>query len=269
MATVSLGGSLEEKIAAISAAGFDGIELLDADLTGSGMTPEECALRCADAGLSIDLYQPFRRAEGVAPEEFATVRQRLRSELSTMQRLGTEAILVVSNTDADAIDDRDLSIAQVSALADDAAAHGMAVMFEALCWGTHIASVADAWEVVRAVSRDNVSLVIDTFHLLAGGEDAAALAGIPSSKVGFLQLADAPLLSLELIQWSRNHRCFPGEGEFDLDSPVGAVLASGYDGPVSLEIFNPSYRALPVGEVAQRGADALRALLDGVTAPVG
>lgn len=97
MATVSLGGRLEDKLEAVSAAGFDGIELFDEDLRTSSMTPEEVAGRCRDLGLSIDLYQPFRQAEGVTAAEFADVLTRFRRELEVMSRVGADAILVVSN----------------------------------------------------------------------------------------------------------------------------------------------------------------------------
>ncbi|RAY16743.1 sugar phosphate isomerase/epimerase [Actinomadura craniellae] len=262
MATVSLGGSLIEKIGAIGAAGFDGLELLDDDLRKSGMTPEECARRCADLGLTIDLYQPFRRAEGVPGDEFRKVLARFRRELEVMRRLGADSILVVSNTDADADGSRDLSASQLAALGDAAAEHGMTVMFEALAWGTHISRVADAWETVRYADHPNVALVVDTFHLNAAGEDVSVLAGLPRDSVGFFQVADAPWLSMDVILWSRGHRCFPGEGEFDVLTPVASAVASGYRGPLSLEIFNPGYRERPATEVAKLGADSLRQLVD-------
>jgi sugar phosphate isomerase/epimerase len=264
MATVSLGGGLEEKIDAIAAAGFDGIELLDADLRGSSMSAGECARRCADLGLTIDLYQPFRRAEGVLPAEFGDVLQRFRAELDVMAALGVDSILVVSNTDDDADSSRDLSTTQVAALGDAAAERGMTVMFEALAWGTHISSVVDAWDVVRESDHPSVSLVIDTFHLLAGGEDVDTVNALPRDSVGFFQLADAPWLSMDVKQWSRGHRCFPGEGDMDLLAPLGAVLASGYVGPLSLEIFNPGYRERPAHEVARDGANALNQLVAAV-----
>ncbi|WP_018658429.1 sugar phosphate isomerase/epimerase family protein [Actinomadura flavalba] len=261
MATVSLGGSLLEKIDAIGAAGFDGLELLDDDLRKSGMTPRECARRCADQGLTIDLYQPFRRAEGVSAQEFRGVLTRFRGELDVMRALGADAILVVSNTDADADPSRDLTAGQLAALGDAAAEHGMTVMFEALAWGTHISRVADAWDAVRRADHPNVTLVVDTFHLYAAGEDASVLTGLPRDAVSFLQVADAPWLEMDVLQWSRNHRCFPGEGEFDVLGPVAAVVASGYRGPLSLEIFNPGYRERPAAEIAKLGADSLRHLV--------
>lgn len=262
MATVSLGGGLEEKIDAIAAAGFDGIELLDADLRESAMSPGECARRCADLGLTIDLYQPFRRAEGVSHDEFGAVQARFRRELEVMGEIGADSILVVSNTDDDADSSRDMSVAQLSALGDVAAEHGVTVMFEALAWGTHISRVADAWEVLQRADHPNLTLVVDTFHLIARGEDITILSELPVGSVGFLQLADAPLLSMDLMQWSRGHRCFPGEGQMDLLAPIGTVLASGYDGPLSLEIFNPGYRERDTHDVARAGAMALGEFID-------
>nr|MDT0666377.1 TIM barrel protein [Micromonospora sp. DSM 115978] len=106
-----------EKIAAIGSAGFSSLELLDEDLRTSGMSPAECAGRCADAGLSIELYQPFRRAEGVPRSEFGATLSRFHRELEVMRQLGTDSVLVVSNTDADADSCRDLSVSQLAALA--------------------------------------------------------------------------------------------------------------------------------------------------------
>lgn len=274
MATVSLGGTLVEKIEAIAAAGFDGIELLDADLRGAGMSSTECAHRCADLGLAIDLYQPFRRAEGVSDTEFRAVVERFRVALHTVAELGADAILVVSNTDGDADPDRDRSVAQVAALADVAAGCGVTVMYEALAWGTHIDHVADAWEVVRRGDRPNLKVVIDTFHHLAVGENPAVVAGIPGESIGFLQIADAPWERLDtartppaLMQWSRGHRCFPGEGNLALYEPTATVVAAGYRGPLSLEIFNPGYRRQAPHVVAQRGFDSLRLLADRLSVP--
>lgn len=261
MATVSLGGTLEDKIDGIAAAGFDGLEILDADLARSPLTAREVAGRCADLGLTIDLYQPFRRAEGVTTREFPAVLDRFHRELEVMDELGADAILVVSNTDDDAIADPDVTASQLAALGRAAAEHGGTVMFEALAWGTHISHVADVRAAIELADHPALSLVVDSFHLYAGGEGADAIVDLLPGSVGFVQIADAPWMSIDLMQWSRNHRCFPGEGQFDLVTPVAALMDSGYTGPISLEIFNPRYRELPPADVAHRGADALAILI--------
>jgi 4-hydroxyphenylpyruvate dioxygenase len=65
IATVSVSGTLTEKLAAIAAAGFDGVELFENDLLTCPLPPEEVRRRAADLGLSIELYQPFRDFEAM------------------------------------------------------------------------------------------------------------------------------------------------------------------------------------------------------------
>ena len=91
IATVSLSGLLGEKIDAIAAAGFDGLELFDNDLVACPMSPREVARRCADLGLAIDLFQPVRDVESVPPEHFDQVLHRFRTKLAVMAELGATA----------------------------------------------------------------------------------------------------------------------------------------------------------------------------------
>lgn len=265
IATVSLGGTLAEKLDAAAAAGFDAVELLDADLRDSPLSPAQVAARCAGLGLAIELYQPFRRAEGVGAAEFGDVLTRFRGELDVMGELGASSILVVSNTDPDADPDTDLSVRQLTALADAAAGRGMSVTYEALAWGTHIGRFSEAWEVVRRADHPALGVAVDTFHLLCRGEGVEVLADVPADKISLVQVSDAPWRSGDLAQWSRNHRGLPGDGEFDLAGPLEAVLAGGYRGPLSLEMFHPQLRGQDPREVAVRGAAALQELME----PVG
>ncbi|HMQ37657.1 MAG TPA: sugar phosphate isomerase/epimerase [Micropruina sp.] len=261
ISTVSLGGTVVERIDAIAAAGFDGIELFDADLRGSGLTAAEVARRCGDAGLGIACYGPFRRAEGVPEQEFPDVVARFRAALDVTAALGADTIMIVSNTDPDAIADRDHSAGQLAALGAIAAERGVGIVFEALSWGTHISRVADALDLLQRAGYPRRSLVMDTFHLLALGDGDADVAALPAEVLGLVQLADAAAVRMDLMQWSRNHRCYPGEGDLDVLAATRAALGAGFDGAVSLEIFDPRYRELPPRQIAQRGADALRGLL--------
>jgi 3-dehydroquinate dehydratase len=63
---------------------------------------------------------------------------------------------------------------------------------------------------------------------------------------------------MDVLEWSRHFRCFPGQGEFDLAGFLAPIIKSGYTGPLSLEIFNDGFRAAPTRANA---ADGLRSLL--------
>ena len=67
IATVCISGTLEDKLVAAAAAGFDGVEIFEPDFVVSPLSAAEVKARCDDLGLSIDLYQPFRDFDSVRP----------------------------------------------------------------------------------------------------------------------------------------------------------------------------------------------------------
>ena len=114
----------------------------------------------------------------------------------------------------------------------------MRIAFEALAWGTYVNRYEHAWRIVERADHPALGTCLDSFHILARGDDPSGIRAIPGEKIFFLQLADAPRLELPLLEWSRHHRCWPGEGDFDLDGFLDHVRAAGYRGPLSLEVFN-------------------------------
>ncbi|WP_086804111.1 sugar phosphate isomerase/epimerase and 4-hydroxyphenylpyruvate domain-containing protein [Streptomyces caniscabiei] len=258
IATVSLSGSLTEKLAAASRAGFDGVEIFENDLLASPLAPEEVRARCADLGLSIDLYQPMRDIEAVPAEVFAENLRRARHKFELMGRLGCDTVLVCSSVHPLAEDDDALAayhLRQLALLADE---FGIRVAYEALAWGRHVNTYDHAWRIVEAADHPALGTCLDSFHILARGSDPKGIEDIPGEKIFFLQLADAPLMAMDVLQWSRHYRCFPGQGGLDVTGLVGHVRAAGYDGPLSLEVFNDVFRQAEAGPTA---VDAHRSLL--------
>ncbi|MFH8973606.1 bifunctional sugar phosphate isomerase/epimerase/4-hydroxyphenylpyruvate dioxygenase family protein [Streptomyces sp. NPDC017890] len=258
IATVSLSGSLTEKLSAASSAGFDGVEIFENDLLAGPLAPEEIRARCADLGLGIDLYQPMRDMEALPEEEFARALRRARHKFELMGRLGADTVLVCSSVSPYAVDDDDLAAEQLSRLADLAQDHGVRVAYEALAWGRHVNTYDHAWRVVESAGHPALGTCLDSFHILSRGSDPQGIEAIPGEKIFFLQLADAPLLAMDVLQWSRHYRCFPGQGGFDVAGLLRHVLRAGYDGPLSLEVFNDVFRQSEAGPTA---VDAQRSLL--------
>ena len=83
IATVSLSGTLPEKLEAIAAAGFDGVEIFENDLLYYDGSPREVKQMCADLGIAITLFQPFRDFEGCR-------RDRLARNLERAERTGDD-----------------------------------------------------------------------------------------------------------------------------------------------------------------------------------
>lgn len=267
IATVCLSGSLEDKLTAASAAGFGGVEIFENDLIASAASPERIRERCAELGLSIDLYQPFRDFESVPGDVLRANLRRAEHKFDLMARLGADTVLVCSSVSPDAVDDDDLAAEQLRELADLAADRGIRVCYEALAWGRFVNTYERAWRIVRRADHPSLGVCLDSFHILSRGSDLTTIRTIPAEKLFFLQLADAPRLNMDLLQWSRHHRLFPGQGEFDLAEFVGTVLAAGYAGPLSLEVFNDVFRQSDPGPAAVDAMRSLLALEESVAAP--
>ncbi|CAG8276526.1 unnamed protein product [Penicillium salamii] len=104
---------------------------------------------------------------------------------------------------------------------------------------------------------------------------------VPGDRIFFFQCGDAELVNPAsflppsdpstptLLPWSRNHRLYPLEQSHGSYMPVelvgAAVLATGYKGPVSLEVFNESLNQ-PGDDVptihSARGMNGLRTLIE-------
>lgn len=258
IATVSLSGTLPQKLEAIAAAGFDGIELFENDFIHFNGSATELGRLCADLGLSIDLYQPLRDVEGMPDAQFKRTLERAERKFDLMQAMGAPLVLCCSNTSPLVIDDTARAAAQLHELAERAARRGLRVGFEALAWGRVTSRYGQAWDVVRQADHPNLGLILDSFHTLSLKDDVAGIAAIPGDRIFFLQMADAPLLAMDVLQWARHHRSFPGQGDLDVVTFFEQVLRSGYSGPLSLEIFNDVFRETPNRRTA---LDAMRSLL--------
>src|SRR5215475_594231 len=258
IATVSIGGALDEKLRAIAAAGFDAVEIFENDFTCYDGSARDVASMCSDLGLKVCALQPFRDFEGMPSPLRAQAFRRIEKKFDLMQELGTDLLLVCSNVSPASLGGIDRAAADFRELGERAKARGLRVGFEALAWGRHVNDYRDAWEIVRRADHKSIGLILDSFHTLAPSFPVAAIRAIPGDKIFLVQLADAPQLDLDVLSWSRHFRCFPGQGNLPIMDFMQAIEATGYKGPLSLEIFNDQFRAQSTKEVA---IDGMRSLM--------
>jgi 4-hydroxyphenylpyruvate dioxygenase len=262
IATVCLAGTLNEKLEAMAAARFKGVEIFENDLLSFDGTPAQVGRRIKDLGLEAVTFQPFRDFEGMPEPQRGKAFSRVERKFDLMQELDCDLLMVCSNVSPDSLGGIDRAAADFHELGERAAARGLRVAFEALAWGRHVNDYRDAWEAVRRADHPAVGLVLDSFHVLARGTDLAALGDIPKDRIFLVQLADAPQLDMDYLSWSRHYRCFPGQGELAVAEFMQALRATGFDGLLSLEIFNDSFRAGSARSVAIDGQRSLLFMLD-------
>ena len=262
IATVSISGDFTEKLAAISAAGFDAVEIFENDFLAFDGSPRDVGRMVRDAGLEIALFQPFRDFEGLPEPERSRAFDRAERKFDLMQELGTDLMLVCSNVSPQALGGIDRAAADFRELGERAGRRGLRVGFEALAWGRFVNDHRDAWEVVRRADHPAIGLILDSFHTLARKIDPNSIRSIPKDKIFIVQLADAPVIDMDLLYWSRHFRNMPGEGDLPVTDFVRAVAATGYDGFLSLEIFNDQFRGGSPKRIAVDGRRSLLNLMD-------
>jgi len=262
IATVSLSGDLRDKLEAIAAAGFDGVEIFENDFLSFDAGARDVGKMVADVGLEVTLFQPFRDFEGMPEPQRQRAFDRIERKFDVMQALGTDLMLVCSNVSPQSLGGIDRAAADFQELGERAANRGLRIGYEALAWGRHISDHRDAWEIVRRADQANVGLILDSFHTLSRDIPVDGISSIPKDRIFLVQLADAPRLDMDLLSWSRHFRSMPGQGDLAVADFAEAVCATGYDGVISLEIFNDQFRAGSARTVAVDGQRSLVHLLD-------
>ncbi|KAL8994252.1 MAG: hypothetical protein Q9169_005721 [Polycauliona sp. 2 TL-2023] len=189
-ATVSIGTPstpLDQKLAAIAAAGFEGIELGFPDLLSYASTSynkdvdaqdfdtlcdaaRKVGIMCDDSGLKIVMLQPFSNFEGwpKGSQGREDAFERARGWIRIMQALGTDMLQVGSTDSPHALPSIEYLAADLQELCDMLSAHKCRLAYENWCWATHAPDWKDVWEIVKKVDRPNIGLCLDTFQTVGG-----------------------------------------------------------------------------------------------------
>ena len=106
-----------------------------------------------------------------------------------------------------------------------------------------------AVDIVDAVDRPNVGMVIDTFHFHAGHSRFEDLERVRVDRLFVVHLNGCEDLPRD--QLTDAHRLYPGEGVIPIDRILSRLHARGWDGTASVEIFRPVYWEQDPREVAR------------------
>jgi len=260
IATVSLSGTLREKLEAIAEAGFRAAEIFENDFLASDLSAQDVHLLMSDLGLANVVYQPFRDFEGLSGLDRIRAFDRAEKKFDLMQQIGTDLLLICSTTIRDSSADPQRIADDFRELGERAGKRQLRIAYEALAWGQHINDHRQVVDIVRQVDLPSVGLVLDSFHSLSRDIPVSSIDDIDPEKIFLVQMADAPLMKMDLLQWSRHYRCMPLQGGLAVTEWVAALMRIGYKGPLSLEIFNDSFRAGFAKIIAEDGHRSLVAV---------
>ncbi len=105
-----------------------------------------------------------------------------------------------------------------------------------------VRTYAHAMEIVERTGADNVGLLVDTWHHFAGGSKPEELLGPGSEKIFTVHIGDAP--DKAPLTLRRNECIWPGDGAAPIPEMLRNLKKVGYEGIVSVEIFDPGVQAM-------------------------
>ncbi len=228
--------SLETDLQAAVAAGFDYLEIWKAKL---GHGPLKDLFK--DSGvrpLSINSIEHITFRDAQAYEG-------IKQECRELSRIAAEIecpyiVVVPGRLPAGDVDVVAESVPVVAELCDIAAEHGVALGFEFLGQPDCSVQTLDvAEEIVREAARDNLGLVIDSFHFYAGGSTVQMIEKLDPRLIYIFHINDAEDLPRDQLE--DRHRLLPGLGILPLRDMMTAFRKIGYDDVASVEIFRPEY----------------------------
>ena len=272
MDTISLAGSLENKLKAMREAGFSQVMLKANDLVGHDGGVDAAVRAVKASGLRVTGFQVLRDFEGLSGHLHGYKVDIAKAMLEMAHAVGAPLLLVCSSTSPHATQDLDAIARDLRKLAMLAVPLGIKVAYEGLSWGRTINEFTTAWDVICRADAPNLGLGFDSFHAFATKTPLDTLEQLDPRKIFLVQLADFMWQEIrtveERITTARTFRVFPGEGVHSMQVAdlVMRLAALGYRGDYSFEVFNDDYQQMPLPLVAQRarasaewlGEDVLR-----------
>ena len=258
--TGNMTGSIADKLAAIHEAGFGGTTMWPADFFAHFEDLDANLEFARSSPLDCTCYMMVRDLEGSPPAVKARKLELARQMMDQMALIGATTLVQCSNIGTEVDRNWSLAVNDLRKLGDLAKSKGMRIAFEPMSQGQWINTWQQGWQMVKDVDHPQVGLVLDASHIFLAGADLDGIDKIPSARIFLCEVSDFPDANLERREMLRNYRLFPGEGTRPIRPLVERVMATGYQGPFSAEVFSARYRAADPPFVAKRGFEAMQRL---------
>lgn len=119
-----------------------------------------------------------------------------------------------------------------------------------------VETMPETLTLIERIGRENVGLLVDSYHCYTTGATEADLAALPDAKIVHVHINDAPK-GVGPAGARDGERVLPGIGEIDLPAFLRGLKGAGYTGYISCEVLAPK----PLGDTPDEAASNVRAAL--------
>ncbi|MGI6461898.1 MAG: sugar phosphate isomerase/epimerase family protein [Candidatus Hydrogenedentales bacterium] len=257
--------SLEQKIEATVAAGYDGIEPWIEELEAyekAGGNLQDLGKRLSDLGLFvpnvIGLWGSIPADPAQWEESLAPTRNRMRR----MAAIGSRhAACIPPGRPAD-VDRTWCARCYRDLVQIGREEYGISVALEFVGFMESIHRFGDAAGIAIDANIPDACLIMDTFHLYRGGSGFEGIRHIRGNFIANFHINDVPAEPAreEMVD---KHRIYPGDGILPLASVFQQLKEIDYRGALSIEMFNEEHYAQEPKEVAETALRKTLAVIEG------
>ena len=137
---------------------------------------------------------------------------------------------------------------------------GICPLVEVWGFSQTLSKLGEAAFVAIESGAPNAGVLADVYHLYKGGSPLAGLKMLNAAALPIFHVNDYPDIAPATI--GDADRVWPGDGVAPLGETFGILREIGFDGYVSLELFNPNYWQGDALQTAKTGRAKLRAVLE-------
>lgn len=220
---------------------------------------------------TVDDFTAFFKSSRIKPYafnalEFITFRdeagyKKIKEDLVFLcevgEKIGCKKIVVVPTFDVGGYTKKEIkdeSIRALNDLADTAEKYGVKLAFEFVGYpNCSVNTFGQAYDIVEAVNRDSVGMVLDCFHFHAMGSRMEDLKKADPKKIFIFHIDDSEDLPIGALR--DNNRLWPGDGVVDLDGILSVLKEKGYSEMASVELFRPEYWEWDIEETIRVGKE--------------
>ena len=255
------GTPILRQIEVAALAGYQAIELWFADLDThliAGGTIGELRRALDDRGLSVATLIYLGGWFEAADPAWPRIKAQCERRLDEAAELG--ARYVIAGPPAGSADVRRGAMHYRELLATGATVGSLPAM-EFLGFVEQLKTIESALEVVELAGHPGGTIVLDPFHIFRGGGSIESMARLRGEQVAVAHFNDAPAHPARELQHDAD-RVWPGDGQLDLRRYLKLLHQIGFRGWLSLELFREELWKRDPLEVAQRGLEKMRAVVE-------
>jgi sugar phosphate isomerase/epimerase len=258
--------TLDQLVDIAAAAGYEAIEPWVDELDrfeADGGDLRALGGRIRDLGLTVESAIGFFNWVDDDPQVRETGLLEARRSMAAVARIGGQAIAApafgVHSAGSPTIHLGDAA-ARYHRLCDIGDEMGVRPLLELWGFSANLSRVGDVLFVAAESGHASASLLLDIYHLYKGGSPVSSLRLLSSEAVGLFHVNDYPAIAPSEI--TDADRVYPGDGVAPLGEALRLLHRIGYQGALSLELFNPSYWQQEPLLVAKTGLVKLKAVVD-------